>query len=133
MQIFVSIEKPLKEVFKSEGGIDYAFDCIGNEEVLNTALGLLTPWGTLTFVGLPPRGLKLKVPTLSFLTGTRISGGLFGGQKSRRAVLDLMDRYIRGEIRVDLLISHRFKLEQVNEAFNLLKKGKMIRGIIEYY
>ena len=120
-------------MLKTEGGVDYAFDCIGNEEVLDTALQMLSPWGTLVSVGLPPRGVKIKVPTLSFLTGTTISGGLFGGQKSRKAVLDLMEKYISGDIRVDLLISDRFQLHQINDAFDMMKKGKMIRGIIEYY
>ncbi len=100
--------------------------------MINSAIQLLTPWGTLTVVGLPPRGLKIKVPTLNFLMGQRVSGGLFGNQKPRKAVQDLTDRYVKGELKIDSLISHRFKLDQINEAFDLLKAGKVIRAIIEY-
>ena len=128
-----TIEVTLEELFRSDCGIDYVFDCVGNEGVLNKALRLMNPWGTLVSVGLPPRGVKIKVPALSLLTGARVTGGLFGGQKSRKAVLHLIEKYIAGDIRVDRLISDRFKLDQINDAFDKMKKGKMIRGIIEYY
>ena len=41
----------VKEVVKREGQLDYAFDCIGNQTVLNSALELLSPWGTLVAIG----------------------------------------------------------------------------------
>ena len=44
-------DKPIEEVLQSEGGLDYAFDCIGNKAVMDTAVKSLVPWGTLCVNG----------------------------------------------------------------------------------
>ena len=43
--------EPVEEYFKKLGGLDYAFDCIGNQAVIDTAYNSLSPWGALTIVG----------------------------------------------------------------------------------
>jgi S-(hydroxymethyl)glutathione dehydrogenase / alcohol dehydrogenase len=43
-----------------------------------------------------------------------------------------MDLYLNGRIKIDQLISKRFRLDQVNEAFDAMKAGEVARGVILY-
>ena len=126
------IDKPIEEVLQKDGGIDYAFDCVGNQGVLNSGLKSLSPWGTLLVVGLAPRGSSVNVGVKELLGGITVVGGYFGQQKSRKAIQQLVDMYVSGKLPIDPLITHRFKLEQINDAFDLLKAGKTVRSVIEF-
>jgi len=126
------IDKPIEEVLLKDGGIDYAFDCIGNQAVLNSGIKSLTPWGTLLVVGLGPRGNKVEATVSELLMGKTIVGGYFGNQKSREANQQLVYKYASGKLPVDQLITHRFKLDQINDAFDLLKAGKAVRSVVEF-
>lgn len=79
-----------------------------------------------------PSGKTLEVKVADLLSGQRLMGGYFANEKSHKSVQDLTERYVRGEIPIDGLITHRFKLDQINEAFDLLREGKTVRSVIEY-
>jgi S-(hydroxymethyl)glutathione dehydrogenase/alcohol dehydrogenase len=83
-------------------------------------------------VGLGPRGNKIEVSVSDLLSGKKLLGGYFANQKSRQAVQNLVEKYVSGNLPIDPLITHRFKLDQINEAFDLLKRGKTVRSIIEF-
>lgn len=51
--------------------------------------------------------------------------------QSRSQVPELCHRYQRGEISLDAYITHRFKLEDINEAFHLLHEGACLRAVID--
>ncbi len=87
--------------------------------------------GTLLVVGLGPRGNKVEVTVSQLLMGTTIAGGYFGNQKPREATQKLVENYVTGKLAIDPLITHRFKLDQINEAFDLLKAGKTVRSVID--
>jgi S-(hydroxymethyl)glutathione dehydrogenase/alcohol dehydrogenase len=42
----------------------------------------------------------------------------------------LLDLYSAGKLNLDDLITRRFKLEQINEAFEPMLKGELARGVI---
>jgi S-(hydroxymethyl)glutathione dehydrogenase/alcohol dehydrogenase len=37
---------------------------------------------------------------------------------------------MNGKIRIDELITHRLKLEDINEGFDLMKRGESIRSVV---
>jgi S-(hydroxymethyl)glutathione dehydrogenase/alcohol dehydrogenase len=39
---------------------------------------------------------------------------------------------MENKINIDDLITHRLKLEQINEGFELMKRGESIRSVIVY-
>ena len=43
-----------------------------------------------------------------------------------------VQRYLKGEFRLDDFITHTLPLEQINEAFELMHAGKSIRTVIHY-
>jgi len=123
-------DKGVAELFQEQGGLDYAFECIGNVRTLETALSSLSLWGTLMIIGLSPKGTQLPFSVGKLQSGQRIIGGFFGGYRSREGVEELTEKYVTGNLEINDLITHQFKLDQINEAFDHLKSGKSIRSVI---
>ena len=42
----------------------------------------------------------------------------------------LCDFYLAGKIKLDELVTRRYDLEQINEAFDAMKKGEVARSIM---
>jgi NDMA-dependent alcohol dehydrogenase len=59
-----------------------------------------------------------------------IHGALYGSGNPRYMIPHLLERYKRGELLLDQLITNRYKLEQINEGFADLNANKNIRGVL---
>ncbi|CAG2100505.1 unnamed protein product [Medioppia subpectinata] len=125
------LEKPLDEILRAKG-IEFAFDCIGNQQVLDCALKSLTPWGFLTVIGLGKRGNAVTTSVAELLEGRHVAGGYFGNMKPREANQRLVDMLCAGELEIKDLITHRIRLEDINAGFDVLKAGKTIRTVIQF-
>ena len=121
------IEDYLNEKY---GGVDYAFDCVGNPRVINSALESLNLSGRFTLIGLPHPTTMIQYPAWKLLAGRSIVSGILGCKPVDIGYVELSNMYKNGQYDIDKLVTHRFKLEQIDEAFDLLKKGKCIRSII---
>lgn len=69
--------------------------------------------------------------TLSHRVSGRVwKGTAFGGFKSRDDVPKLVDKYLDGKFKVDEYVTHTLKLEEINQAFDLLHSGKCLRVVM---
>ena len=59
-------------------------------------------------------------------------GSAFGGVKGRSGVPALVEQYLEGAITITPYITHQFKLDEINKAFDLMHQGKSIRSVIYY-
>ena len=66
------------------------------------------------------------------MTGRVWRGSAFGGVKGRTQLPDYVERYMKGEIKIDEFITYTMPLDRINEAFDLLHEGKAIRSVILY-
>ena len=66
------------------------------------------------------------------LNGRQVMGGLYGNQKPRETIQNLVDRYMSGGLPIDGLITDRIRLDDINDGFDRLKAGKTIRTVIEF-
>lgn len=118
------------------GGLEYAFECVGSEQIMSTALKILAPNGRLALVGAPPAGTELRYPVELLLPGRSVVGGFLGCVDPEVGFGELVKMYGKneGDFRalVDAAVTHRFRLEQINEAFGLLKSGGCIRSLIVF-
>ena len=64
--------------------------------------------------------------------GKNILGCNYGSGDIRKDLRILIDLYEMGRLKLSDLITKRYELEQINEGFKDLEKGKNIRGVIEY-
>ena len=208
----------------TNGGVDYSFECVGNVEVMRSALeSTHIGWGQacrvpyivsislsplsvpLSFalpslilqavchvadvpcvtrqsviIGVAGSGQEIKTRPFMLVTGRVWRGTAFGGYQSRSQVRyatcssnvcvcvcvyvcvcvsfflsltlslslslssnninfylwpqvpDLVDKYTKGQLKIDEYITHSFPIERINEAFDLLHDGKCLRAVMSF-
>jgi S-(hydroxymethyl)glutathione dehydrogenase/alcohol dehydrogenase len=126
---------PIQEVIveMTDGGVDYSFECIGNVNTMRAALECCHKgWGESTIIGVAGAGQEISTRPFQLVTGRVWRGTAFGGVKGRSQLPGMVDQYLAGEIKVDEMITHRFGLEQINDAFDVMHQGKSIRSVIDF-
>lgn len=117
----------------TEGGVDFSFECIGNVEVMRSALECCHKgWGESVIIGVAGAGQEISTRPFQLVTGRVWRGTAFGGVKGRSELPNYVERYLNGEFQLNDFITHTFKLEKINEAFELMHKGESIRSVIHY-
>jgi len=128
-------DKPVQEVIVelTDGGVDYSFECIGNVDVMRSALECCHKgWGESVIIGVAGAGQEIRTRPFQLVTGRVWRGSAFGGVKGRSQLPGMVQQAMRGEIRLDPFITHELPLEQINEAFDLMHRGESIRTVIRY-
>jgi len=117
----------------TKGGADYTFECIGNINVMRQALECCHKgWGVSVIVGVAGAGQEISTRPFQLVTGRVWKGSAFGGAKGRTDVPKIVDWYMDGKIDIDSLITQVMPIEQINEAFDLMQKGKVIRTVLTF-
>jgi S-(hydroxymethyl)glutathione dehydrogenase / alcohol dehydrogenase len=112
-------------------GADYTFEATGNVHVMRQAVeSAREAWGLATMIGVAGKGETLDIVPRLLITGRRVTGSSFGGVKGRTQVPQLVDRWLAGEIDVDVLLSHRLALDEVNRGFELMEAQDGIRSLV---
>ncbi len=117
----------------TDGGVDYSFECIGNVNVMRSALECCHKgWGESTIIGVAGAGQEIRTRPFQLVTGRVWRGSAFGGVKGRSELPGFVDRYLKGEFKIDEMISEVLPLEEINKAFELMHEGKVIRSVIRF-
>ena len=117
----------------TKGGADYSFECIGNVKVMRQALECCHKgWGTSVIVGVAGAGQEISTRPFQLVTGRVWKGTAFGGARGRTDVPKIVDWYMEGKINIDDLITKVMPIEQINEAFDLLHRGEVIRAVLTF-
>jgi S-(hydroxymethyl)glutathione dehydrogenase / alcohol dehydrogenase len=117
----------------TKGGADYSFECIGNVDVMRQALECCHKgWGVSVIIGVAGAGQEIKTRPFQLVTGRVWKGTAFGGAKGRRDVPRIVDWYMEGKINIDDLITHKLKLDDINQGFDLMHEGKSIRSVVVF-
>jgi len=117
----------------TDGGADYSFECIGNTTTMRQALECCHKgWGQSIIIGVAPAGAEIATRPFQLVTGRQWKGSAFGGARGRSDVPRIVDWYMEKKIAIDELITHRLKLEDINEGFALMKRGESIRSVVVY-
>lgn len=116
-----------------DGGVDVVIDTTGSAKVIETAYDLTHPDGKTILVGVPRKGENVSIYTLP-LHFNKILRGSHGGDTVPHVDIPRYIRLIRaGKLTLDGLITHEFKLDDINEAIKLLKSGEAGRIIISMH
>lgn len=117
----------------TKGGADYTFECIGNVQVMRQALECCHKgWGESIIIGVAASGQEISTRPFQLVTGRVWKGTAFGGAKGRTDVPKIVDWYMDGKINIDDLITHKFSLDNINEAFDVMHEGKSIRSVVTF-
>ena len=128
-------DKPIQQVIVelTDGGVDYSFECIGNVNVMRSALECCHKgWGESVIIGVAGAGQEIATRPFQLVTGRVWRGSAFGGVKGRSELPGIVERYLAGEFKLDDFITHTMGLSEINEAFELMHSGKSIRSVIHF-
>ncbi|RDD70190.1 S-(hydroxymethyl)glutathione dehydrogenase/class III alcohol dehydrogenase [Paracoccus versutus] len=128
-------QQPVHQVVidMTNGGVDYSFECIGNVNVMRSALECCHKgWGECTVIGVAGAGEEIATRPFQLVTGRVWRGSAFGGVRGRSQLPGMVDEWLRGDFDVDPYITHNMTHEQINTAFDLLHAGESIRSVIHY-
>ncbi|XP_040916532.1 alcohol dehydrogenase 1-like [Toxotes jaculatrix] len=124
--------KPINQVLHemTDGGVDFSLECVGNVEVMRSALeSCVKGWGVSVIVGWTNLHDFAARP-IQLITGRTWKGSMFGGFKSKDGVPEMVKAYLDKKVKLDEFITHNMTLDQVNDAFELMNRGKCIRTVI---
>ncbi len=128
-------EKSIQDVIveMTDGGVDFSFECIGNVNVMRSALECCHKgWGESVIIGVAEAGAEIATRPFQLVTGRVWRGSAFGGVRGRSELPGYVDRYMKGEFALSDFITHTMPLEEINTAFELMHEGKSIRSVIHF-
>lgn len=122
------------EVIRSvaDGGVDFAVEAAGRASTIQQAFECVRDHGGLcVFTSHPPEQERICLEPHAFHRGKKIEGSWGGGTDPDRDIPMYAVKYGEGVLPLEKLISHRFSLENVNEALDALESGKALRVLLE--
>lgn len=120
----LSVEKEIRKL--TGGGVDTAFEVIGNPKTLAQAFGTLRRGGRLCSVGYCPEEVALPFSRVMFFE-QEIVGSL---GCPREAYAPLLGMIADNRLKVSPLVTGRFPLARIGEGFDALRAGKGLRSIV---
>jgi S-(hydroxymethyl)glutathione dehydrogenase/alcohol dehydrogenase len=128
-------DRPIQEVIVelTGGGVDHSFECIGNVNVMRSALECCHKgWGQSIIIGVAGAGQEISTRPFQLVTGRSWRGTAFGGVKGRSQLPGYVEQYLQGTLKVDEFVTETLPLEQINHAFELMHEGKVVRAVIRF-
>ncbi|KAK9896925.1 S-glutathione dehydrogenase-like protein [Cystobasidium minutum MCA 4210] len=120
-----------KLIEMTDGGLDYTFDCTGNVQVMRQALEACHKgWGVSTIIGVAAAGKEISTRPFQLVTGRKWQGSAFGGVKGRSELPGIVDDWLNGKLKVDEYVNSTGTLTKINDGFDAMKKGEVIRHVI---
>ena len=114
-------------------GVDFAFDVVGAPRVTRQAYDALARRGTLVVVGIAPAGQEVALPMTSLMYEERtVTGSLYGSGDPRADILKLVDLHRAGKLKLDALLTRTYPLAEINEAYDALERGEVLRSTVEF-
>lgn len=137
--INASSEDPVARIQElTNGGADYAFDAIGAKVTMEQLLPSVKPGiaairegGVAMLVGVPQVPATLNMRDI-FLART-YRGSFGGSSRPDEDYPKFVKMFQDGQLNLNRLVTHRYKLDQINEACEALVAGKIGgRAILEF-
>lgn len=130
--ILATDPKPWKALHQiAPGGADAVLVTVGAIPAYQTAPRYLGPQGKMVMIGMPHTGAKTEYePTIIAALGQHLIGSKMGDAVIARDIPWMIDLYEQGRLKLDELVSGRWRLDQINEAIADTKSGAARRNVI---
>lgn len=107
-------------------GADISIDVTGVPAMIESAIRATRPGGRVVIVGFSFHKIQLGINRLIWH-----ELNIMGSKNyNLRDMPDILELVQRGAVNLDKVISHRFQLEDINEAYQMLDRGEVLRGIV---
>jgi alcohol dehydrogenase len=117
----------------TQGGVEYAFEFAGSVKAMDLAYRITRRGGTTVTAGLPPPTATFALPHTNLVAEERtVKGSYIGTCVPSRDLPRFVSLHRQGKLPVDKLLTHRLKLDDINEGFERLREGKAIRQVVVF-
>ncbi len=117
----------------TDGGVDYAFEAIGNPKTIRQAYEATGFGGTTVVVGMAPETDEISLNALSLPRTERVvMGSWYGSARPWVDIPKLVNLDLSGRLKIDQMISRTYGLNEINEAYAALDKGEIARSVIVF-
>ncbi|WP_409426678.1 NDMA-dependent alcohol dehydrogenase [Mycobacterium sp. SMC-11] len=97
------------------------------------ALRLTRKAGTCVLTGMAVQGARTSIdPQDMMLMSKTLCGTVFGSCNPRTDIPLLATLYDAGRLQLDEMVTKRYQLDDVNQAYDDLAAGELIRGVIDF-
>ena len=112
-------------------GADHVFEAAGITRSLQSCLDAVRPGGNLVMLGKTNVDENVPLRWGSLMGEKRIVRSSYGGARPRRDFPLLAQLYLDGKLMLDELISRRLPLDRINEGFDGMRSGQVVRTVLE--
>jgi NDMA-dependent alcohol dehydrogenase len=117
-------------------GADSCIVCVGvtTGEHIGAAMEAIRKAGTVVITGIGRRD-EIGIPVSAghmVLYQKRLQGALFGASNPSKDIPKMLELYRLGRLKLDEVITTRYRLEQINQGYTDMREGRNMRGIITF-
>jgi S-(hydroxymethyl)glutathione dehydrogenase/alcohol dehydrogenase len=117
----------------TDGGPDFSFEAIGRAETVELAIAAVRPGGTAVLVGLTAFGVRASFEVFPFVDGSRrILGSNYGSSVASVDFPRYAALHLEGQLPIDRLVDRRIGLDDVEDAFEAMRRGEYVRQVIRF-
>jgi len=112
-------------------GADVCIEAVGHPEVLRQAFYARDLAGTVVQVGVPTPDMRIDLPMIDFFgRGGALKPSWYGDCLPSRDFPMFVDLHLAGRLPLDRFVSETVGLEQVEEAFERMQRGEVLRSVV---
>ena len=113
------------------GGVDLAVELAGAVAALKFAYEITRRGGQTVTAGLPHPNAELSFPAVSLTTAEKtLKGSYVGSCVPLRDIPRFAKMMVKKQLPIEKLVTHRLRLEDINEGFERLASGEAIRQLV---
>lgn len=114
-------------------GVEFVFMTAGSSKAIEQGIEILARDGTIVLVGMPANGDHPDIDaTMIANAGQKIIGSKMGFANLPKDISPLIERYEKGELLLDELITNRYSLQDINLAIDEVRADKALRNVIVF-
>jgi S-(hydroxymethyl)glutathione dehydrogenase/alcohol dehydrogenase len=114
-------------------GFDYAFEAIGLPQTMRASYDAIRRGGTACIIGVGKLDAFVQFSAFElFFSEKTLVGSYYGSADVRSDFHRLLGLWQAGRLDLDGMITRRIKLDEINDAFEAMKRGEVIRQVISF-
>ena len=118
-------------IAKANRSYDTIIDAVGLESIVNTGLSLLKMAGDMCVYGVMTKNPQLDLSKAPY--NFNLYMHQWPTRSEERAAMTTLAQWIReGKLSASEFISHRFKIEEINDAYEAIKRNEVIKAILSF-
>ena len=126
----VDTAEAVKEICPT--GVDFAFECVGHPALIRQSIDLLDWGGSCVLLGVPKLGSEASFVVNSLYNHKSILGCRYGSARPHHDIPLFVDLYKAGKLKLDELVSARYRPEQVADALEAMHGGGLNRAVLDF-